>query len=138
MNLNISKSIVSILLAVNVLGIVNTSAQNNSKKENNKKYAFAETLPKPEYDFYKYLYTNIKYPPKALKYKIQGTVYVEFVVTKKGEIKKVRVVKGKEIGGGLQAEAVRIITKMPKWKPGMLDGKIADVYFTVPIKFAIQ
>ena len=84
----------------------------------------------------KYLSENLKYPEQAKEKKTQGRVLVSFVVEKNGSISDVKVVKG--IGNGCDEEAVRVIKAMPKWKPGMQNGKKVRVSFAIPISFKLQ
>jgi len=85
---------------------------------------------------YEYLGNNIKYPEQAKDFSIQGKVFVQFVVWKDGTIKDVKVVKGAH--KLLNKEALRVITNMPKWKPGKQRGKKVNARFTLPIKFRIS
>ena len=85
---------------------------------------------------YEYLGNNIKYPEQAKDFSIQGKVFVQFVVWKDGTIKDVKVVKGAH--KLLNKEALRVITNMPKWKPGKQRGKKVNARFTLPIKFRIN
>ena len=71
--------------------------------------------------FYKYLSKNLKYPETAQKLRIQGRVFVQFIVEKDGTISDAKVVKG--IGGGCDEEALRVIKEMPKWIPGKHNGE---------------
>ena len=84
----------------------------------------------------KYLSENLKYPEQAKEKNIQGRVLVSFIVEKSGSISNVKVVKG--IGGGCDEEALRVIKAMPKWKPGMQNGKKVRVNFAIPISFKLQ
>lgn len=83
----------------------------------------------------RFLTENIKYPTEAREASIQGTVYITFVVEKDGTIKDVRVLRG--IGGGCDEEAVRVISRMPRWLPGKQRGKPVRVQFNMPIKFSM-
>jgi len=85
---------------------------------------------------YEYLGKNINYPEQAKDFSIQGKVFVQFVVWKDGTIKDVKVVKGAH--KLLNKEALRVITNMPKWKPGKQRGKKVNARFTLPIKFRIS
>lgn len=82
-----------------------------------------------------FLRDNIKYPEMAKESGIQGTVHLTFVVEKDGSISNVKVMRG--IGGGCDSEAVRVIKKMPKWKPGKQRGRPVRVQFNMPIKFVL-
>lgn len=83
-----------------------------------------------------FLEKNIKYPIMAVETGIEGIVYVEFVVEKDGSITDVRVLRS--IGGGCDEEAIRVIKKMPKWKPGYQFNKTVRVRYTLPVKFVLQ
>ena len=82
-----------------------------------------------------YLSDNIKYPAEAHKKGIEERVITNFVVNKDGSVSDVVIVRG--IDPLLDAEAVRVITLMPKWEPGMQKGKNVNVRFTLPVKFSI-
>lgn len=83
-----------------------------------------------------YLSKNIKYPVEAQKAGKQGRVVVQFVVDKDGSILLPRIVRG--IDPELDKEAIRVISTMPKWKPGFQRGKAVKVRFTVPVMFRLQ
>jgi TonB family protein len=80
--------------------------------------------------------TNLKYPGKAVKDKIEGNVPVNFLVTRTGKIKDVKVLKS--VNPLLDEEAVRIISSMPDWKPGSQAGKLVDVQMQVPVEFKLK
>lgn len=82
-----------------------------------------------------FLANNLKFPKKAREKGIQGTVFVTFVVDKDGLIKDVRILRG--IGGDCDEAAVNVVKMMPRWKPGMLDGKPVSVQFNMPLKFTL-
>lgn len=85
----------------------------------------------------KYMMANVKYPEEAKKKGITGTVYVSFVVEKTGKVTKPALMKGAE--PSLDAEALRVISGMPNWKPGRNDeGKAVNVQFNLPVKFALD
>ena len=83
-----------------------------------------------------YLDKNIKYPAKAVKNKIQGRVIVQFIVDEKGNLSDIKVVKSVE--PYLDAEAVRVVKSMPRWNPGMQNGKAVKVRYTLPVTFRLQ
>lgn len=83
--------------------------------------------------FYKYIGESIKYPMQAKQAKIQGKVFVEFVVDRDGSISNIKVVKG--IGFGCDEEAARVLKESPKWRPGKQRGKPVRVRMTLPILF---
>lgn len=84
----------------------------------------------------KYLQTTIKYPAEARKNKVQGRVVTSFVVMKDGSIADVKVLQG--IGAGADEEAIRVIKNMPKWFPGMQNGRPVNVQYTLPISFTLD
>lgn len=85
---------------------------------------------------YSYLARNIQYPEQAKNEKIQGRVFVTFVIEADGNVSNAKVLRG--IGGGCDEEALRVVNAMPKWKPGMLKGKPVRVQYTLPILFKLQ
>ena len=85
---------------------------------------------------YKYLAENIKYPEQAKSDGIQGRVFVRFVIEADGSVTNAQVLRG--IGGGCDEEALRVVEAMPKWTPGMQQGKPVRVQFNLPITFKLQ
>lgn len=83
-----------------------------------------------------YLSKNIKYPVMAQEANVQGRVTVQFVVNKDGSIVDVQVLRG--VDPYLDKEAVRVISTMPKWKPGKQRGKPVRCKYTVPVTFKLQ
>ncbi len=83
-----------------------------------------------------YMKNTLRYPSAPLNMGISGTVYVSFIVNKKGEIEEVFVLQG--VHPDLDAEAMRVIKSMPVWKPGMQRGVPVKVQFSVPIKFSAR
>ena len=83
-----------------------------------------------------FLSSNIQYPADAQKQKVDGRVLVNFVVEKDGSITEVKVVKPGF--PSLDAEAVRVVKAMPKWKPGYQRGQAVRVQFTMPINFSLK
>ena len=84
----------------------------------------------------KFLAKNIKYPVAAQQAKIEGRVIVQFVVGKDGSISDVHTVRS--VSPELDAEAVRVVSMMPKWNPGKQRGKAVSVKYTMPIMFRLQ
>lgn len=84
----------------------------------------------------KYLGTNIKYPTISQEMGSKGRVIVQFVVDKDGTITNPEVVRG--VDAYLDKEAIRVISSMPKWKPGVQNGKKVRVKYTVPVVFRLQ
>ena len=78
----------------------------------------------------------MKYPADAEKKKVEGRVLVTFVVEPDGSISDITVVR--KVFPSLDAEAVRVIAGMPRWKPGMQSGKVVRVKYTVPMTFRLK
>ncbi|GAB2519329.1 TonB family protein [Spirosoma aerophilum] len=85
---------------------------------------------------YQYLTRNLRYPTEAQQNKIQGRVYVKFVVDRTGDIRELRLLKG--IGGGCDEEAIRVVSQMPNWIPGKQHGKDVSVMYNLPIQFSLE
>ena len=84
----------------------------------------------------KFLAKNMKYPVAAQQAKIEGRVIVQFVVEKDGSVSDVKVAHG--VNPELDAEAIRVVSMMPKWIPGKQRGKAVAVKYTMPIVFRLQ
>ena len=84
----------------------------------------------------KWVYTYMKYPKEAVKNGIQGRVLVDFVINEKGKIRDVKVLKG--VDPLLDAEAVRIISASPDWKPGWLMGKKVKSRMSLYVEFRLE
>ena len=84
----------------------------------------------------KYLAANIKYPTEAIEKGIQGRVIVQMVVTKEGYIADTKIARG--IDPLLDAEALRVVSGMPKWKPGKQRGQAVNVMYTLPVMFRLD
>ena len=83
-----------------------------------------------------YLLHNLRYPTEAQKSKVEGRVFVQFVISETGEIQQLRVLKG--IGSGCDEEAVRVVSQMPKWNPGKQNGTPVSVQYNLPIQFSLE
>ena len=79
---------------------------------------------------------NINYPEDCKKAGIQGRVIIQFVVDKDGSIKSPKVARS--VHPSLDAEALRVISSSPKWKPGKQKGEAVKVKYTIPVLFKLQ
>ena len=107
--------------------------------EENKVHDFVEQMPSFPGGMgalMSWLSQNIKYPVIAAENGVEGRVIVQFVVEKDGSVNGVKVVRGKD--PSLDKEAVRVVSKMPKWNPGKQRGKPVRVKYTVPVTFRLQ
>ena len=84
----------------------------------------------------KFIQKNVRYPAIAKEYNITGKVYVSFIVDKQGNVTNVKIVRG--VDKNLDAEALRVVSSLPKYKPGKQRGKAVRVMFTIPINFTLN
>ncbi len=80
------------------------------------------------------LYSKVKYPELARKSGITGTVVVEFIVNKKGEVVSPKIIRG--IGGGCDEEVLKVIQSM-RFSPGVQNGTIVKVRMAQSVKFRL-
>ncbi len=112
-------------------------AQRDSAKKLEQIYENADEMPQPPggtEGLMKYLQKNLKMPKEAAKAGVNGTVYKSIIVNKKGKIENV-MIKRDPCGHGCAEEAMRVIKKMPRWKPGKMYGKPVNVRYIIPVKF---
>ena len=83
-----------------------------------------------------YLIQSINYPQKAEQDGLEGKVFVQFVIGTDGTVSLVELVKG--VREDLDAEAVRVVSAMPAWTPGMKDGKKVNVQMVLPIAYKLE
>lgn len=101
-------------------------------------FDFVEVMPEfvgGQQAFQQYLSRNLRYPGVAREAGIQGTVFVSFVVETDGSITEVEVVRS--VHPLLDEEAVRVISQMPPWKPGLQHRDPVRVRFTLPVGFRL-
>ena len=111
----------------------------HSEAQNDKVYEKVEVMP--EYPggmqaLFEYMQNNIKYPVEAQKQKIEGRVIVAFIIEKDGSITDIHPLKA--VHPLLDKEAVRMVSNMPKWKPGEVKGKTVRVSFALQVNFKLQ
>ncbi|GAB6012340.1 energy transducer TonB [Viscerimonas tarda] len=83
----------------------------------------------------KFIASNLKYPTIASENGISGRVIVRFVVGKEGKVSDIQIMRG--LDASCDKEARRVVELMPKWIPGMQNGRAVPVYFTLPIIFKL-
>lgn len=83
-----------------------------------------------------WVYQYVKYPESAIRDGIQGRVMVDFIIDKDGKVTDVRVIKG--VSEEIDAEAVKVISASPKWKPGRVDGYKVRTSMSVPVEFRLE
>lgn len=129
-----------LMCAMAVICLVTANAQKTVVSQSNQN-VYDEVEVMPEFPggmqaMIEYLNTNIKYPKDAIKQKVSGRVMVMFVVETDGSLSNVRVAR--KVFPSLDAEAVRVVKSMPKWKPGKEKGKVVRVNYTMPVVFSIK
>ncbi len=87
-----------------------------------------------------YLKDNLKYPKEAEDAGVEGTVFVDFVVTKNGQVREAMVMNtpGEDVDSSLRMEAIRVVSSMPAWVAGRQHGKAVDVNYSIPITFQMD
>lgn len=83
-----------------------------------------------------FISNNLHYPMSDAQKGTQGRVTVRFIVTKTGKVTDATIIRG--LSPGCDAEAIRVVNKMPNWKPGSQKGKPVSVYYTLPIVYKLQ
>ena len=131
------KSLLSIgmFLAISIVA----HAQENSGKI---KAGFGLTVVQEQAEFpggndslQAFLKRNLVYPEKAKKEKVSGKVYISFNVSIDGKIEDAKILSG--VNPELDNEALRVVKKMPTWKPGTVSGKPVRVQYILPIDFIV-
>ena len=84
----------------------------------------------------KWIGQNIKYPKEAHDKGVQGRVIITFIVEKDGSITEPKVARG--VSPALDAEALRVVSTMPKWKPAKQRGQVVRVKYTIPVMFRLS
>ena len=105
----------------------------------NKVYSVVEQMPNfpgGEEALMKFINEHIKYPQSALEQGTQGTVMLRFVVTGTGGIGEVQILKG--LDPDCDDEAKRVVKSLPKFNPGMQQGRPVSVWYTTPVRFVIE
>ncbi|MBC3786792.1 energy transducer TonB [Spirosoma utsteinense] len=83
-----------------------------------------------------FLSRSLNYPRAAASAGVSGKVFLSFVVNTDGSLTDIQVLKG--IGFGCDEEAVRVIRKMPNWRPGKQSGRAVRVKYNLPISFTLE
>lgn len=116
-------------------------AQKTKSQKTDAPLTIAEQMPSfkgGEQAMMKFIQQNVKYPEVERNAGISGTCYITFVVEKSGKLSNIQVLRGVTGGKGCDKEAVRVISKMPKWNPGRQNGKLVRVQFNLPIKYTLK
>ncbi len=84
----------------------------------------------------RFLTNNLRYSQADVAERVQGTVFISFIIDKDGSTSNVKLLRG--IGGDCDKEALRVVRLMPKWKPGIFNNKPVRVQFNMPLKFTLN
>jgi protein TonB len=98
--------------------------------------SIVEQMPEFNGDVNTWLANNVTYPNQAVEAGIEGRVVIKFVVAEDGSVTEAQVERG--VNTVLDAEALRVIRSMPKWKPGRQNGQAVKVYYRVPVTFRLD
>lgn len=128
------------MIIIMLTAVMATAGVTAQTRQTEKGQSYKTVVQMPEYEggksaLKKFLENNIKYPADAKAKNIHGRVIVQFVVDKEGNVKDAKGVKS--VYPSLDAEALRVIKKLPKWKPGTQKGRAVNVKYTVPVLFSL-
>jgi TonB family protein len=121
--------------------LLNEVVIRNKADESGQVYDFVSLDAAPSFpggmnQFYAYVQKSIKYPQEARDKKIQGKVFLSFVVETDGALSDIKVER--KLGGGTDEEAVRVLEESPKWIPGVQKGQKVRVKYNIPISFTFM
>jgi periplasmic protein TonB len=119
-----------------------TEPDANTKIEKDKMGYYNRTEVLPAYKggqdaLANYINSNIEYPQDAIDNNIEGTVSVQFVVDEQGNISNVKTI-GNKLGYGLEEQAVKVVTAMPRWTAGQVKGKNVKTWRVLPITYKLE
>jgi TonB family protein len=119
-----------------------TDADASAKIEKDKDGYYIRTEVLPSYNggqtaLETYITNTIEYPQEAIDNSVEGTVNVQFLVDEQGNVSEVKTI-GNKIGSGLEEEAIRVVSSMPKWTPGQVKGKDVKTWRTLPITYRLE
>lgn len=128
------------LVAADVESILNQAADSTKDEVvsvwQDEFFKVVEDMPQfTDGNIFDYLAQHVRYPEEAEKNGIGGMVYVQFVIDTTGKVVEPKVIKS--VSPELDAEALRVVSGMPAWKPGMQRGKPVRVSFTLPVIFKL-
>ena len=118
-------------------GVVEAPKDNEDYDKTFTKVEIESDFPGGTAAWLRYLNKNLRYPDDAVNNEIQGTVIVQFIVDKEGNVSDVQPISGPE-NGGLREEAVRVIKKSGKWTPAVQNGRQVKSYKKQPIVFKLE
>jgi len=99
-------------------------------------YEVMPEFPGGETAMLNYIRSNVKYPALPREFGIQGRVYVQFIIDKKGSVTEAHIIRA--VHPDLDKESLRVVNSMPDWKPGQLEGEPIDVIYNLPVTFLLK
>ncbi len=122
------------------VGVMTASKTALMKPDKNGVYEMTEvrpSYPSGQKALEDYIANHSEYPQMAVDDNKEGTINVQFIVDENGNVTNAKVL-GADLGDGLSDEAVRVISKMPKWEPGKVKGKNVKTRLTLPVTYKIE
>ena len=110
----------------------------SQQNEDDEVYTVVEKVPEfvgGQQALVEYMKSAVSYPEAARKAKVEGTVYISFIIEKDGKVSGAKVLRG--LGNGLDEVALKAISNMPAWIPGTQRDKPVRVQFNMPVKFSL-
>lgn len=136
-----------LLITIFVLTSLASLAQSSSSDVNDKEardtswaFSVAEIMPKfiGEGGVQKYIYSSVKYPAWEKENGVEGTIFVNYIIEKDGSVSNVFVYSEIPCGPGFTKEGIRVISSMPPWSPGIINGQPVRVKMIQQIKFSLN
>ncbi|REJ82382.1 MAG: energy transducer TonB [Bacteroidetes bacterium] len=129
-----------IVLACVFLSLQSKAQESEREKEVKAGFGVSIVQVPPQFpggndSLHSFLNSNLSYPPDAKLKRIQGKVYIGFLVDKKGRIKDIKLLNG--VHELLDNEALRVVKLMPSWTPGTAGGSKVDVQYILPVDFIL-
>jgi periplasmic protein TonB len=124
--------------AIKIANVVGNSKE--EEEEDKQVFLIVEDMPTFQggsiENFRNYIQQTVKYPALAMENSISGTVYVSFVVNRRGEVSGINIVRG--VDASLDEAVINALKQAPVWEPGKQRGKPVNVSFSIPVKFILQ
>lgn len=124
--------------AIKIANVIGNTKE--EEEEESKVFLIVEDMPTFQggtiENFRNYIQNTVKYPQLAMENSISGTVYVSFVVNRRGEVASINIVRG--VDPSLDEAVINALKLAPKWEPGKQRGKPVNVSFSIPVKFILQ
>lgn len=104
----------------------------------NEIYFYAEKLPKLKYlsGIKSFFEENITYPEPAIKNRVEGVVWINFIVEKNGSVSNPKILN--QVGFGCEEEVLRVMDNLPGFYPGMIEGEPVRVSVSLPVRFMFK